>query len=86
MCYRFDAVTQLINGSTYAFVDRQFWRLTNDGAEEGFPQSIQSVWGIPGTIDAALTIRERTDIFQVSRNIKKKQYTRWPKTQSTVGL
>jgi len=58
-------VTTLANGSTYAFVNHEFWHLTNNGADEYYPQSTHSVWGIKGKIDAALTYSTHTDLFQV---------------------
>jgi len=68
--FRFDAITQLRNRSTYAFLGNQFWRLSASGIEEGFPQSIESVWGIRGSIDAALTYGDITDLFKVSYTSK----------------
>nr|XP_002125302.1 matrix metalloproteinase-24 [Ciona intestinalis] len=61
---RFDAITRLSNGSTYAFQGDMFWRLNDQNVDEGFPASIRTVWGISGKIDAALTYNGNTDIFQ----------------------
>uniref|UniRef100_F6RLA4 Peptidase metallopeptidase domain-containing protein n=1 Tax=Ciona intestinalis TaxID=7719 RepID=F6RLA4_CIOIN len=61
---RFDAITRLNNGSTYAFQGEMFWRLNDKNADKGFPASIRTVWGISGKVDAALTFNGNTDIFQ----------------------
>ncbi|CAK8672150.1 unnamed protein product [Clavelina lepadiformis] len=64
---RFDAITRLTNGSTYAFLGQEFWRLNDQGADKGYPQKTASVWNIRGKIDAALSYNGYTDIFQGSR-------------------
>uniref|UniRef100_H2ZEY6 Peptidase metallopeptidase domain-containing protein n=1 Tax=Ciona savignyi TaxID=51511 RepID=H2ZEY6_CIOSA len=55
------------NGSTYAFLGELFWRLNDNGADKGFPASIYSAWGIRGSVDAALTYKGVTNLFQGHR-------------------
>lgn len=63
---RFDAITQIKNGSTYAFVGDMFWRINSQGVDPGFPKATKDIWvGFEGSVDAALSFGDTVDIFQV---------------------
>jgi hypothetical protein len=58
------------DNTTYAFVGRQYWRLTSSGVAPGYPRDISADWGgMPGHIDAAFTISSsrRTYFFKGSK-------------------
>ncbi|XP_062887823.1 vitronectin-like isoform X2 [Mobula hypostoma] len=52
---RFDAFTDLKNGSIFAFQGKYFYELTDTGVADGYPKLIHDVWGVQGPIDAAFT-------------------------------
>ncbi|NWR36924.1 VTNC protein, partial [Tachuris rubrigastra] len=52
---RFDAFTDLKNGSLYAFRGKYFYELDKTSVRPGYPKLISEVWGIEGPIDAAFT-------------------------------
>lgn len=84
---RFDAITMLSNGTTFAFKEGQFWRLNDKGMEKGYPQSMRSQWGLRGKVDAALTYGRFTDFFQgsmVRRYYNDRPISGYPKRISQV--
>lgn len=62
---RFDAITRVHNGSTFAFRGNFYWRIGAMGMDEGYPRSIKQGWEFDGQVDAALTHDGYTDFFQV---------------------
>ncbi|OXB73387.1 UNVERIFIED_CONTAM: hypothetical protein H355_017041 [Colinus virginianus] len=52
---RFNAFTDLKNGSLYAFRGKYFYELDESSVRPGYPKLISDVWGIEGPIDAAFT-------------------------------
>ncbi|XP_039256216.2 matrix metalloproteinase-14-like [Styela clava] len=61
---RFDAITMVRNGTTFAFKGDKFWKLNDQGMEPGYPKSTKKIWGLSGKVDASLSFGAYTDLFQ----------------------
>ena len=70
---KFDTIFNSAEGHTYVFKGQQYWRLTEEGVDAGYPKYISSGWeGLPGNIDAAFTYKNGKTYF-----FKGKQYWRY---------
>jgi hypothetical protein len=57
----------MADNTTYAFVSREYWKLTSAGLAPGYPRDISDDWdGLPDRIDASFTIKGRTYFFKGS--------------------
>ena len=63
---KIDAIVTVKDNTTYAFKESKYWRLTDNGIAECYPQSISTDWdGLPSDIDAAFTWKNgRTYFFR----------------------
>ena len=53
---RLDSIVTTQDGATYAFKKDQFWKLTDDSIEVGYPKYIQEYWvDLSSNIDASFT-------------------------------
>lgn len=53
---RFDTLFGTQDGSYYVFKGSNYWKLTEDSVEPGYPRKISQDWpGLPNNIDAAVT-------------------------------
>ncbi|KAB7503369.1 Matrix metalloproteinase-14 [Armadillidium nasatum] len=53
---RFDAIVTMVDRKTYVFKGSNYYRLTDDGIEEGYPRRIKDDFeGLEGDLDAAFT-------------------------------
>ena len=53
---RVDAMVNVKNGDTYAFLSRNYWKLSQNTVEPGYPRLISEGWkGLPPDLDAAFT-------------------------------
>ncbi|XP_023340378.1 matrix metalloproteinase-16 isoform X2 [Eurytemora carolleeae] len=66
---KIDTMVTLQNGTTYAFLGREYWRLTESSIAPGYPRRISEDWaGLPSDLDAAFTwTNGRTYFFKGSR-------------------
>ncbi|KAJ8310167.1 hypothetical protein KUTeg_012032 [Tegillarca granosa] len=66
---RLDAITRTIDGTTYAFKGKYYYRLGRFGIDKGYPRPIDWDWrGVHGPVDAVLTWKNGyTFIFKGSK-------------------
>ena len=59
-----DSILSLEDGDTFVFRGSQFWKLSEDSVERGYPQKISKVWrGLPDRIDASFTWKNGKTYF-----------------------
>jgi matrix metalloproteinase-14 (membrane-inserted) len=56
---KIDTIFSTADGSYYVFKGSQYWKLTDDSVDSGYPRRIRDDWpGLPNNIDAAVTWTE----------------------------
>ncbi|XP_026466648.1 matrix metalloproteinase-14-like [Ctenocephalides felis] len=61
---KIDALFNSASGDTFVFKGENYWKLTEDGVEVGYPKRISDTWrGLPGHIDAAFTYKNGKTYF-----------------------
>lgn len=78
---RIGAIVTVEDNSTYVFKGKQYYKLTDDSVEDGYPRDIARDWdGLPGNIDAGFTWKNgKTYLFS------KDQYWRFTNKNRDSG-
>jgi len=82
---KIDSIVQTADQSSYIFKGRNYWKLTSDSVEKGYPRSIRTDWdGLPNNIDAAFTWRKTKSTYFFKGNlywkfVNKRQSRGYPK-------
>jgi len=78
---RIGAIVTVEDNSTYVFKGKQYYKLTDDSVEDGYPRDISRDWdGLPGNIDAGFTWKNgKTYLFS------KDQYWRFTNKNRDSG-